>query len=79
MNFLDLELKIVFNIFGSSNFYFINCFTYFKSFTTYFQIKFAMTQEFNFSKKLVENYLFQPYSWHLNKNSADLGKNILSI
>ena len=50
----------------------------FKSFTTYFQIKFAMTQEFNFSKKLIENYLFKPYSWHLNKNSADLGKNILS-
>lgn len=50
----------------------------FKSLTTYIQIKFAMTQEFNFSKKLVENYLFQPYSWYLNKNSADLGKNILS-
>ena len=29
------------------------------------------------SSRLVEGYLFQPYSWFLNKHSGDLGKNIL--
>jgi ABC-type bacteriocin/lantibiotic exporter with double-glycine peptidase domain len=35
---------------------------------------------FNYSigKRLVENYLYQPYSWFLNRNSAELGKTILS-
>ena len=30
------------------------------------------------SKRLVEGYLNQPYSWFLNRHSADLGKTILS-
>ena len=33
---------------------------------------------YNISKRLVEGYLNQPYSWFLNRNSADLGKNIIS-
>ena len=50
----------------------------FKTYTTYFQLKFALMREYSFSKKLVENYLHQPFSWYLNRNSSDLGKNILS-
>jgi ABC-type multidrug transport system fused ATPase/permease subunit len=34
--------------------------------------------EHSISKRLVEGYLYQPYSWFLNRNSADLGKTILS-
>ena len=33
---------------------------------------------YTIGKRLVESYLHQPYSWFLNKHSADLGKNILS-
>ena len=50
----------------------------FKAFTTYFQVRFVMMREFSIGKRLVEGYLRQPYSWFLNRHSADLGKNILS-
>ncbi len=30
------------------------------------------------AKKLIEGYLHQPYSWFLNRHSADIGKTILS-
>ena len=49
-----------------------------KSFTLYLQIKFVQMQEYSISKRLVEGYLQQPYSWFLNHHSADLGKSILS-
>ena len=35
-------------------------------------------RHFNISKRLVEGYLHQPYSWFLNHHSANLGKTILS-
>ncbi len=50
----------------------------FKALTTYLQIGFVMMQDFTISKRLVEGYLNQPYSWFLSRHSADLGKNILS-
>jgi ATP-binding cassette, subfamily B, bacterial PglK len=51
---------------------------FFKAFTYYFQSRFTNMREYSISKRLVENYLHQPYSWFLNRNSADLGKSILS-
>ncbi len=50
----------------------------FKAITTYFQLRFTMMQEYNISRRLVAGYLHQPYSWFLQKNSAALGKNIVS-
>jgi ABC-type multidrug transport system fused ATPase/permease subunit len=50
----------------------------FKALTTYYQLRFFNMLEFKISKRLVESYLNQPYSWFLSRNSADLGKNILS-
>lgn len=50
----------------------------FKAFTTYVQTKFIQMQAYSISKRLVEGYLHQPYSWFLNRNSADIGKTILS-
>jgi len=50
----------------------------FKALTTYAQTRFAMMREYSIGKRLVEGYLYQPYSWFLNRNSADLGKTILS-
>ena len=35
-------------------------------------------RQYSISKRLVESYLHQPYSWFLNRHSADLGKTILS-
>ena len=50
----------------------------FKALTVYAQNRFALMRECSISKRLVEGYLYQPYSWFLNRHSADLGKTILS-
>ena len=50
----------------------------FKAFTTYVQLRFVVMREHSISKRFVESYLNQPYFWFLNRNSADLGKTILS-
>jgi ABC-type multidrug transport system fused ATPase/permease subunit len=50
----------------------------FKAFSTYLQTHFVLMCEYTISKRLVESYLHQPYSWFLNRNSADLGNTILS-
>lgn len=50
----------------------------FKALTTYAQTRFAMMLEYSIGKRQVEGYLHQPYSWFLKRNSADLGKTILS-
>ena len=50
----------------------------FKAITTYVQAHFGQMLEYRIAKRLMEGYLYQPYSWFLNRNSADLGKNILS-
>ena len=50
----------------------------FKAITTYVQVKFIQIREYSVGKRLIQGYLHQPYSWFLNRNSAELGKNILS-
>lgn len=50
----------------------------FKSLNTYMQTRFALMREYSIGKRLVEGYLHQPFSWFLNRHSADLGKTILS-
>lgn len=50
----------------------------FKALTTYFQVRFVLMLEYSVGKRLVQGYLHQPYSWFLNRHSAELGKNILS-
>ncbi len=51
---------------------------FFKGFTTYLQLRFAQLREYSIGKRFIEGYLNQPYSWFLNRNSADIGKTILS-
>lgn len=50
----------------------------FKTFTTYAQVRFVQMREYSIGRRLIEGYLNQPYSWFLGRNSADLGKTILS-
>ena len=49
-----------------------------KAITSYFQYRFIMMCDYSLGKRLIETYLRQPYSWFLDKNSAELGKSILS-
>ncbi len=50
----------------------------FKALTIYMQNRVILMLEYSIGKRFVEGYLHQPYSWFLSRNSADLGKNILS-
>jgi len=50
----------------------------FKGFTAYVQARFAEMCEQSIGKRLIEEYLNQPYSWFLSRHSADLGTTILS-
>jgi ABC-type multidrug transport system fused ATPase/permease subunit len=50
----------------------------FKALTIYTQVRYILMREASIGKHLIEGYLKQPYVWFLNRNSADLGKNILS-
>tara|TARA_B100001057_G_scaffold326756_1_gene327031 strand:- start:6332 stop:8125 length:1794 start_codon:yes stop_codon:yes gene_type:complete len=52
--------------------------TAFKFLTNYAQLRFTAGRNFSLAKRLMEGYLHQPYSWFLNRNSADLGKTILA-
>ena len=50
----------------------------FRALTTFFQLRFVEMTQFSLCKRLVEKYILQSYSWFLSRNSADIGKNILS-
>ena len=50
----------------------------FKAITQYAQVRFIQMRQYKIAKRLVDGYLNRPYSWFLNRNSADLGKTILT-
>jgi len=50
----------------------------FKAFTTYTYEKFAALRNYSISKRLLRNYLGQPYEWFLNQHSSELGRNLLN-
>lgn len=50
----------------------------FKAFTNYVQLRFVLMRRYSIGRRVLEAYLRQPYSWFLNRNSANLGKSILS-
>ncbi len=59
--------------------FFILIFTLmFRALVTYLQLRFQFLLDHSIGRRLVEGYLHQPYSWFLNRHSADLGKSILS-
>ena len=49
-----------------------------RALTTYAQIHFTLMREYSIGKRLIQAYVSQPYSWFLNRHSADISKNILS-
>lgn len=50
----------------------------FKAITNYVLFKFVLVREYYIGARLIEKYLEHPYTWFLNKNSAELGKSLLS-
>ena len=50
----------------------------FRALTKYFLARFTHMRNYSLSSRLLRSYLSRPYSWFLNRHSADLGKTILS-
>ena len=50
----------------------------FRALTLYAQVRFLAMREYSLGKRLVEGYLHQPYTWFLNRHSAEIGKTVLS-
>ena len=50
----------------------------FAALTSYLQIRFVLMREHTIGKRLFHGYLNQPYSYFLNRHSAELGKSILA-
>ena len=65
-------------VIGISVFLFMMISLSMKAWSIYMLERFAQACNFNISRKFVSNYLRQDYSWFLNKNSASIGKNILT-
>lgn len=51
---------------------------FFRALMVFLLLHFCNMKEHSIGKRFIEGYLHQPYSWFLNCNSSDLGKNILS-
>tara|TARA_B100000886_G_C20425154_1_gene493585 strand:+ start:3423 stop:5216 length:1794 start_codon:yes stop_codon:yes gene_type:complete len=49
----------------------------FKALTNYALLKFTFMRQYSLGKRVIEGYLHQPFSWFLNRHTADLGKNII--
>ncbi|MCG6896916.1 MAG: ABC transporter ATP-binding protein/permease [Thiocapsa sp.] len=52
--------------------------TAFRALTTYASVRFGEMRKYSLGRKLMADYLRQPYDWFLGRHSADLGKTILS-
>ena len=50
----------------------------FRALTEYFLARYTHMRNYSLSSRLLRSYLSRPYSWFLNRHSADLGKTILS-
>jgi ATP-binding cassette, subfamily B, bacterial PglK len=50
----------------------------FKALTQYALLRFTHMRNFSLSCRMFKGYLGRPYTWFLNRHSADLGKSVLS-
>jgi ABC-type multidrug transport system fused ATPase/permease subunit len=50
----------------------------FKALLAYSQLRFSSMCKYGLSKRMMERYLNQPYSWFLSRHSAEIGKTVLS-
>lgn len=76
-NLFNLEGKNLTLLMGFFVFTIIILSSLFKVFAQYLQISFSRNIEYHLSKRLISAYLNQNYEWFLDKNTSDLGKNIL--
>ena len=72
------EFSSVFGVKNINDFIFLISSLSFKALTYFIQLRFIHILDYSIAKRLIKKYLSQSYSWFLNHNSAEIGKNILS-
>lgn len=72
------EKSTIISLFGVVMVLILICNAYLKTLTLKRQIEFTQKTEANISQKYLLASLSKPYKWHLNNNSSEIGKNILS-
>lgn len=78
-NFFGVETLSQFLIFlGFTVFFLLIISLLARALVSFVLVDFAFSKEYSISKKFIEGYLHQPYEWFLNKNSSQIGKNLLS-
>ena len=77
-NFGIISIQQFMFAFGIGVFFLILFSISIRALSQYAQVRFALMREYTIGKRLIENYLHQPYSWFLNRNSSVLGSKILS-
>ena len=75
MNFADVRGFMIF--FGAGVFTIVVGGLLFKTVTLYAVYRFTMMRGYGLSSRMLRGYLFQPYTWFLNRHSADIGANVL--
>ena len=76
---LGIKNKNQFILFLGLIFFFLLIFSLaIKTLVTYLQVNFVSQAQYNIERRIIKGYLAQSYSWFLDRNSSDLGKNILS-
>ena len=75
MNFADARGFMIF--FGAAVFAIVVGGLLFKAVTLYAVYRFTMMRGYSLSSRMLRGYLFQPYTWFLNRHSADIGANVL--
>ena len=86
--FFGINMSNIFQYFGSDQnitkffaFFIITLYSFkilFVFLTTLFQFKITKNIKLHFSKKLLQAYLFKPYIFFVNKNSAILSRDMIS-
>ena len=76
LNFASRDSFLLF--LGAAVFIVVICSLSFKAVTQYALARFTQMRNFSLSSRLLGGYLARPYSWFLNRHSADLGKAVLS-
>jgi ABC-type multidrug transport system fused ATPase/permease subunit len=75
LGFADMHAFMVF--FGSLVFLVVVGGLLFKTVTLYAVYRFTMMRGHSLSNRMLKGYLFQPYTWFLNRHSANIGANVL--
>ena len=74
---VETDIEFLF-VLGITVFFLLLITIAFKALTQFALLRFTYMRQYSLGKRMIEGYLHQPFTWFLNRHSADLGKNIIA-